>query len=226
MTTPPFPQGPTDPQQPNTTWNPGQPQPQPGQYPAGQYPGQAPQYGAPMTQSTPPEKPSFFKSVAGRIIGVVVVIALLSLGGVIVNMMKGGNADGSLTEGKCYTFSGTTKDPDYKVADCKSTDKMTYLVIKSGTGESQCGNEMTEYTTTSKKGKKTYSCMIPNMLVGQCYGDHATLDLVDKYACTDPKAIVKVEKVFEKNDPAQCGDPDTALTFEGAERTYCLAKAK
>lgn len=197
---------------------------QPGQPQAGG-PGQPGQPGVPPYPTQPPKSGPGRKILFG-VIGCVVVLALIIGGIALFGGILGGNSWPKA--GECVELTGSTSNADIKKVSCSpQSGKVIYTVAKVGDGSPMCANDnYTKYYERTKSGStRKYACLMPNLIVGNCYKDNPNQP-IEEVACTDTAAEVKVSKQIDNGN----GTCDTASGEVSAKfpdpspgRTYCFA---
>lgn len=209
--------------------NPNQPQaPDSGAERDGTYPpGQIPPVGA----SVPPGQGtkvagaarSAGKNLIARIIGVLVVLALVSGGVWLVKELTG---TGDPKVGDCLVMGGTADDAKHKKITCDDHSKISYKVAQVLKGKATCSSEnyLPYYTTKKKTGEtlETY-CLMPNLEEGKCYKDDG--NLVTSAACSEDEAVKIVKR--ENSGNATCDNATTPLNYPDPAPgvTYCIGEA-
>jgi len=150
-------------------------------------------------------------------LGIAVVLALVLLGGIVLNQL-GGVATAARV-GDCARISGSHDNPKYQALDCAS-EKATVKIAKVlPWNEQQCPSGGMDYSTFT--GESTL-CLMPNFVEGSCYGQDPDSGIA-KVDCAT-KDSVKVAKVLSgKTDRAACGDARAAVFPEPAV-TFCLER--
>ncbi len=218
------------PQQPNGHPQ-GAPSPQQGPYPQPGGPGPQGYPQAPQQQYFAPTSADRVKSQgwASRIIGAVVVIAVIVAVRLISSGIDGPSSS-SLRVGDCVTLSspaGSTnkQDVEYTKGECttKSGGPVSYVVADKLTGTAACPDDYmyVEETTSKKSSTKTTVCLVENLAVGQCvYLDDK--EFMFDVACSDPKAVIKITKREETGSGVTCADDEDKYEFPKPGRTYCF----
>jgi hypothetical protein len=150
-------------------------------------------------------------------LGIAVVLALVLLGGFVLNQL--GGAAKTAQVGDCARISGSEDNPKYQALDCAS-DQATVKIAKIlPFNEQKCPSGGMDYSTYT--GDSTF-CLMPNFVEGSCYGQNAESGIA-KVDCAT-KDSVKVAKVLTgKADRAACGDARAAVFPEPAV-TFCLER--
>ncbi|MGW4211426.1 LppU/SCO3897 family protein [Lentzea sp. NPDC004789] len=150
-------------------------------------------------------------------LGIAVVLALVLLGGIVLNQL--GDVATAARVGDCARISGSHDNPKYQALDCTS-EKATVKIAKIlPWNEQQCPSGGMEYSTYT--GESTL-CLMPNFVEGACYGQDSDSGIA-KVDCAT-KDSVKVAKVLSgKTDRAACGDARAAVFPEPAV-TFCLER--
>ncbi|MEU0885494.1 hypothetical protein ABZ345_43505 [Lentzea sp. NPDC005914] len=150
-------------------------------------------------------------------LGIAVVVALVLLGGFVLNQL-GGAAEAARV-GDCARISGSHDNPRYQALDCAS-EKATVKIAKIlPFNEQKCPSGGMDYSTYM--GDSTF-CLMPNFVEGACYGQDPESGIA-KVDCTT-KDSVKVAKVLTgQTDRAACGDSRAAVFPEPAV-TFCLQR--
>jgi hypothetical protein len=150
-------------------------------------------------------------------LGIAVVLALVLLGGIVLNQL--GDVAATAKVGDCARISGSHDNPKYQQLDCAS-EKATVKIAKIlQWNEDKCPSGGMDYSTYT--GDSTF-CLMPNFVEGACYGQDPDTGIT-KVDCST-KDSVKVAKVLTgKTDRAACGAARAAVFPEPAV-TFCLER--
>lgn len=150
-------------------------------------------------------------------LGIGVVLALVLLGGFVLNQL--GDAAEAARVGDCARISGSQDNPKYQALDCASEQATVKIAKILPFNEQKCPSGGMDYSTYT--GDSTL-CLMPNFVEGACYGQDPQSGIA-KVDCTT-KDSVKVAKVLTgKADRAACGDARAAVFPEPAV-TFCLER--
>lgn len=203
---------------------PGYP-PYPPPYPVG--------YPPPGYPPVPPPRPTAGqgKIIAGSILA---ILGLLGAGVSVLNSVNERKATEKLTPpakmGQCITSeamaSGVVGRQD--VVEC-SQPAGVFEVVSTGPRDAQCpdgGRDDTDFARWT--GDSATLCLMPNLLVGQCYatvkhpiGDRNRSDTIKPVACTHTSADFKVLQRFEQADYDLCDAGLHQRIWTMPPRTYC-----
>ncbi|MDX3658332.1 hypothetical protein PV646_13575 [Streptomyces sp. ID05-26A] len=150
-------------------------------------------------------------------LGIAVVLALVLLGGFVVNQL--GDVAAAARAGDCAKISGALDNPRYEALDCRSEQANVKIAKVLDWNEKTCPSGGMDYSTYT--GDATL-CLMPNFVEGACYGQDSESGIA-KVDCAT-KDSVKVAKVLSgKADRAACGDSRAAVFPEPAI-TFCLER--
>lgn len=150
-------------------------------------------------------------------LGVAVVLALVLLGGFVLNQL--GDVAKAAQVGDCARISGSQDNPKYQALDCAS-EKATVKIAKVlQWNEDRCPSGGMDYSTFT--GDSTL-CLVPNFVEGSCYGQDPDSGIA-KVDCSTKDAIRVARVLTGKTDRAACGDARAAVFPEPAV-TFCLER--
>jgi hypothetical protein len=150
-------------------------------------------------------------------LGIAVVLALVLLGGFVVNQL--GDVAATARAGDCAKISGALDNPRYEALDCRSEQANVKIAKVLDWNEKACPTGGMDYSTYT--GDATL-CLMPNFVEGACYGQDSESGIA-KVDCAT-KDSVKVAKVVSgKADRTACGDLRAAVFPEPAI-TFCLER--
>jgi hypothetical protein len=163
------------------------------------------------------------KSVAGRMISVVVAVAVAA--GVYFVAQNLNKSEATSTKaGDCVSMSGTTSNPKFEKVGCDAAN-VTHIVGKSlGKSGESCGEPYGEYTETLDNKPVAKLCLVQNLVEGTCFKNGVSADVtVQKIECSQ-KDAVKVAKVIKGTaDKNACPkETDDATVYPEPPTTHCL----
>jgi len=210
------------------------PYPPPG-YPQPGYPPPYP-VGYPPPGYPPPPPPPRPNAGQGKIIAGAILTILGLLGAAFNVVTSAGerraaeNTAPPAKMGQCITSealaSGVIGRKD--VVDCTQPDGV-FEVVSTGPKDAQCPDGARDDTDFALwRGESATLCLMPNLLVGQCYAtvkhpvaDRTRSDTIKPVACTDTSADFKVVQRFEKADYGLCDAGLHQKIWTMPPRTYC-----
>ncbi|WP_330271312.1 hypothetical protein OG205_29850 [Lentzea sp. NBC_00516] len=150
-------------------------------------------------------------------LGIAVVIALVLLGGFVLNQL--GDVAKAAQPGDCARISGALDNPKYQAFDCGSEQANVKIAKVLDWNEKTCPSGGMDYSTYT--GDSTL-CLMPNFVEGACYGQNSDTGIA-KVDCATKDSVKVARVVSGKADRAACGDSRAAVFPEPAI-TFCLER--